>query len=219
MNDELNGFLDSGLEADLPVELKAEAEAWERLLDNLRQDIPGPAPAWLEGRVMAEVRELARAGGDEPVRFDAGGRRRGWLLRPRTFRMSPVGLGLAAAAALALAAGPWLFPGGPGGGPAPEGTGTTAAVVYVQFVFEAPGATSVAVSGDFNEWDRDVHRLEDLDGDGVWTGRVPLTPGIHEYMFVVDGDRWVTDPEADRYADDGFGNRNAVLAVPGPDRT
>jgi 1,4-alpha-glucan branching enzyme len=95
----------------------------------------------------------------------------------------------------------------------------TQAVVYVQFVLDAPGAVSVAVSGDFNEWDRGAHRLDDPDGDGVWTGRVPVRPGIHEYMFVIDGERWVTDPGAQRYADDGFGNRNAVLAVPEPDRT
>ncbi len=32
-------------------------------------------------------------------------------------------------------------------------------------------------------------------------------------MFVVDGE-WVTDPQADRYVDDGFGNRNALIEVP-----
>ena len=84
--------------------------------------------------------------------------------------------------------------------------------VYVQFVLDAPGATSVAVAGDFSEWD-DRHTLQDLDGDGVWTGRVPLVAGLHKYMFVIDGAEWVTDPNAQHYADDGFGNRNAVIAV------
>jgi hypothetical protein len=32
-------------------------------------------------------------------------------------------------------------------------------------------------------------------------------------MFLIDGTEWKTDPLADRYQDDGFGNRNAVLAV------
>ena len=35
-------------------------------------------------------------------------------------------------------------------------------------------------------------------------------------LFVVNGSRWVTDPRATRYSDDGFGNRNAVLAVTAP---
>ncbi len=51
---------------------------------------------------------------------------------------------------------------------------------------------------------------------GIWTGRIPITPGLHEYMFVIDGTDWVTDPRAQRYSDDGFGNRNAILAVTHP---
>ncbi len=86
------------------------------------------------------------------------------------------------------------------------------AVVYVQFILHAPEASSVALAGDFNEW-RPTVVLEDPAGDGVWTARVPLRPGVHEYMFVIDGSRWVTDPLAERYSEDGFGNRNAVLAI------
>ena len=42
-----------------------------------------------------------------------------------------------------------------------------------------------------------------------------LPAGQHEYMFVVDGERWVADPLAGRYVDDGFGagRQNAVLIV------
>jgi len=42
---------------------------------------------------------------------------------------------------------------------------------------------------------------------------VPVRPGVHGYMFLIDGTKWQTDPRADRYQEDGFGNRNAVLAV------
>ncbi|NND83944.1 MAG: hypothetical protein HKN46_02225, partial [Acidimicrobiia bacterium] len=100
------------------------------------------------------------------------------------------------------------------GGVRPAGGGATGveAVVYVQFVLDAPGANSVAVAGDFSEWEPE-YTLEDVDGDGVWTGRVPVRPGVHSYMFLIDGTEWQTDPRAERYSDDGFGNRNAVLAV------
>jgi hypothetical protein len=225
MNDEFHEVLDGERSVeDVSAALRAEAEAWDRLLDSVRRDVPGPAPAWLEGRVMEEVRSLARspAGADRVAGSGGSGAGIHWLIRPRTLRASPLSLGLAAAAVLALVVGPWILAKDGGGVSAgvgevsPEGVH---AVVYVQFVLEAPGASSVAVSGDFNEWDRTVHRLEDIDGDGVWAGRIPMAPGIHEYMFVVDGDRWVTDPRAERYTDDGFGNRNALLAVPGPDRT
>jgi len=42
---------------------------------------------------------------------------------------------------------------------------------------------------------------------------VPLPPGNYEYVFVVDGERWVADPRAARYRPDGFGNNNAMLTV------
>ena len=71
------------------------------------------------------------------------------------------------------------------------------------------------VGGDFDAWNGS-YTLEDPDGDGVWTGRVPVEPGLHSYMFLLDGNEWVTDPRASRYNDDGFGNRNAVLAVAAP---
>jgi len=32
-------------------------------------------------------------------------------------------------------------------------------------------------------------------------------------MLVVDDGKWVTDPNAKIYADDGFGSRNAVLYI------
>ena len=38
-----------------------------------------------------------------------------------------------------------------------------------------------------------------------------LPPDSYEYMFVEDGERWVTDPLAPQTRDDGFGRMNAVL--------
>ena len=34
-------------------------------------------------------------------------------------------------------------------------------------------------------------------------------------MFLVDGETWITDPHAERYVEDGYGNRNAVIAITG----
>jgi len=81
----------------------------------------------------------------------------------------------------------------------------------VTFVFVAPHATSVAVAGDFNDWQPAATALRDEDGDGVWLTRVALSPGRHEYMFVVNGQQWVSDPLARVHRPDGFGHQNAVL--------
>lgn len=207
MSDDLHAWLDGDIDGrDLDEATRREAEVWDRVTASLRRDVPGPAPAWIETRVMAEVRKTT--GTRSPGGLLA------WLTRPRTVRLSPLGAGAVAAAALAVALAPsWL-----GRNEVPPVGVDTPPIVYVQFSLEAPGARTVAVSGDFNQWGADAV-MEDSDGDGVWTLRVPLEPGLHEYMFVVDGERWVTDPRAERYTDDGFGNRNAVLAVPLPERS
>lgn len=203
MKDDLHLHLDGERPSDpLDGETRVEADRWERLLEAFRAHLAPPSPPpWLESRVMAEIQALP-----EPGILSRAGR---WLTAPRPLRLSPLHLGLSAAALAAI-----LFMGGrffppPLQGPAPE------AVVYVQFALEAPGAESVAVAGDFDGW-VGSHDLEDVDGDGVWTGRIALRPGVHAYMFLVDGSQWMTDPRAQRYTEDGFGNRNAVLAVAAP---
>ena len=203
---DLERYLDGELTSDELAEAeRAEARSWDRLLAAFRSESPArPAPAWLEERVMAEIEALPR-----PGQF---GRGWGWMMRPRTFTVRPAFAGLAAAAVVALL----LLPAVRGAGPATQPpTSPEASVVYVQFTLSAPDARSVSVGGDFDAW-AGAHALEDPDGDGVWSGRVPLVPGVHAYMFLVDGSEWVTDPGATRYQDDGFGNRNAVLAVTHP---
>ena len=86
--------------------------------------------------------------------------------------------------------------------------------VPVRFVLPAAGAHAVAVAGEFNGWDASQTPLRDEDGDGVFHTTLSLERGAYAYMFVIDGERWVTDPFADAYRDDGFGNRNAVLRIP-----
>ncbi|MBA7582540.1 hypothetical protein ES695_10375 [Candidatus Atribacteria bacterium 1244-E10-H5-B2] len=88
-------------------------------------------------------------------------------------------------------------------------------LTQVEATFKISGieAKSIAVAGDFNGWSISANRLEDPQGDGIWTGKINLKPGRYEYMLVVDDDKWVPDPNAKIYADDGFGNRNAVLYI------
>ena len=76
-----------------------------------------------------------------------------------------------------------------------------------------PGARTVEVVGSFTDWRPGAIPLRDDDHDGVWKTEVVLPAGAHEYMFVVDGERWVSDPLAGRYVDDGFGRQNALIIV------
>lgn len=196
MHEDVQRYLDGELTVEeLPDQLRAEATAWEALLEDVRMTAVSGAPAWLEPRVLKAV---------EVASVPAWRRGLRWLMQPRTIRVAPAPA-FAALAVLALAiALPWT--GGLSGSGSPDD-----ATVYVQLFLEAPSASSVAIAGDFNSWA--PLELEDADGDGVWSARLAVNPGVYEYMFVLDGSRWVTDPHAERYSDDGFGNRNAVLAI------
>jgi 1,4-alpha-glucan branching enzyme len=83
----------------------------------------------------------------------------------------------------------------------------------VQFTFEDARAESVAVAGSFNGWSADAHPLARTRQVGVWSIVVPLPPGEHLFMYVVDGERWITPPIAEDYVDDGFGEQNGVVIV------
>ena len=49
--------------------------------------------------------------------------------------------------------------------------------------------------GDFNNWDTQSHPLQKKE-EGIWTTTIKLKPGRYEYMFVVNGQEWKTDPRA-----------------------
>lgn len=179
--------------ATLPAELR---EAYERLHSAARLLTAAPETSVVD-RVM------------ETIRRDTTRRRRllRWWTRPRDFtlRVRPAWT-LAVAAALAAVL---LLPLGPGG------VAPGASEGIAQFVGHFPGARSVEVVGSFNDWSRGALALHDDDHDGIWHGAAVLPAGQHEYMFVVDGERWIADPLAGRYVDDGFGagHQNAVLIV------
>jgi len=218
MNDDLQRHLDGDLPLEgLEDEARGEAVAWERLLTAFRVDAPAEAALpWLEARVMAEIESMPEPGLLRRLTT--------WLLNPRAVRVSPLTAGVAVAAVAVVFFMGWsqrapVSPGGVSGGSLATSAGLEGApgeaVVLVQFVLDAPGASSVAVAGDFDGWEGS-NLLSDPDGDGVWSGRVPVRPGVHAYMFLVDGSTWITDPQAEHYAEDGFGNRNAILAVTAP---
>lgn len=86
-------------------------------------------------------------------------------------------------------------------------------VTLFRFNLQAPDAERVSIAGDFNGWKTDQIFLSDLTGRGHFSVTLPLKPGRYAYMFVIDGTTWVTDPRAQAYRDDGFGNRNAVVTI------
>jgi hypothetical protein len=174
--------------------LEADDDLVTRVAEELKRPLRiNPA---LDERVMAQVRS-------EPLR------RTHWLLRSRTVRVTPLG-------ALALAAGVAGLVIGTAVTTLklrPVREAAVAATSGVSFVLYAPDAQSVALVGDFNDWDTAATPLRPSGSSGAWGITMPLPPGRYRYGFVIDGTQWLADPGAPPAPDDGFGTPNSVLTV------
>src|SRR3989442_13516432 len=83
----------------------------------------------------------------------------------------------------------------------------------LQFVLVAPQAASVALVGDFNDWDPARSPMQTAHGAGIWATVVRLAPGRYRYAFLVNGVEWRADPNAPAAKDDEFGTPSSVITV------
>ncbi len=85
-------------------------------------------------------------------------------------------------------------------------------VVKVTFTLPPETANdSIRVVGEFNAWEGE--QLE-KQRDGSWRTTVTLSPGReYEFRYLVDDQRWLNDPSADRYVRNPFGEDNSVVAT------
>lgn len=83
----------------------------------------------------------------------------------------------------------------------------------ITFSYKPEGKVSkVAVSGSFNNWNKEKDRLTDVAGTGVYELSLPLDPGNYIYKFVVDG-KEILDPGNREKSPTGFDDFNSVLRV------
>jgi hypothetical protein len=190
-----------------------DAEFAERIAARLR--VPEEVHPSFEKRLMEKVRA------EGPLLYPTrGSSTRRWWRTERVFHVAPLtGLALAAGIAGIIAISGIAI----GSRISTHSAVTTRAastagrdtVQIVRFVFVDPHATSVELVGDFNEWARGSTELGRSGAPGVWAVSVPLSPGRHEYAFIINGSRWVADPLAVKSSDD-FGTESSVIRVGTP---
>jgi len=190
-----------------------DAEFAERIAARLRG--PEHVHPSFEKRLMQKVRAEGSALYPQAVNPS-----RPWWRTEREFRIAPL-TGFALAAGIAgiiavsgIAIGSHISR----VAPAPASAGASASrdtVQVVRFVFVDPSAKQVELVGDFNEWAKGTTQLGHSGAPGVWTVSVPLSPGRHEYAFIINGSRWVADPFAPKSSDD-FGTESSVIRVGTP---
>ncbi len=83
----------------------------------------------------------------------------------------------------------------------------------VMFVYESPRTDikSIALIGDFNNWNTDGIMLQE-DG-GVWKVVIKLDPGLYQYKYLINGKEQIVDPKSPGYTPDGLGGKNSFLEV------
>jgi len=84
---------------------------------------------------------------------------------------------------------------------------------HLIFVYHDDAAKSVALAGDFNNWDEEASPLT-RDSSGLWltTLKTPAA-GRYQYKFIVGGKRWTEDPSNGMKVSDGYGGLNSLLII------
>jgi serine protease AprX len=89
----------------------------------------------------------------------------------------------------------------------------------ITFSLHDHGARSVQVLGNWDGWRSPGIAAKSIE-PGFWrTQPVHLPHGQYSYKFLLDGTRWLDDPDNPRKAPDGVGGLNSSLVVPEAGRT
>jgi hypothetical protein len=200
------------------------------LIESIASELRRPVrfDADFDARVMAALESPVI-----PLRSESAPRRP-WILRPRTISVSPLaGFALAAALVGIIVFGARRWGGEPGKTMIAQGDSASPVSIapdFVRPVADAPAgdaaerivptpftfvdstATSVALVGDFNDWDATGTPLKRM-ANGAWMVTIPLTSGRHEYQFVINGSTWVADPSSPQSVRSAFGGENSVVTV------
>lgn len=83
-------------------------------------------------------------------------------------------------------------------------------VVKVTFDLPSDAAhDSVRVVGEFNSWEGTPLTRQK---DGSWRTTVTLKPGRqYQFRYLVDGEHWVNDPDADGRVRNPYGEDNSII--------
>ena len=81
------------------------------------------------------------------------------------------------------------------------------------FVFHDDHAESVSLAGDFNDWNPAGAPLA-RGHTGLWNVAIEVpTRGRYEYKFLLDGKRWLEDPNNGMKVPDNYGGLNSLIVI------
>ena len=91
--------------------------------------------------------------------------------------------------------------------------GTQCEVVFRFPGSAATGAKSIAVVGDFNNWNASAHPMAKLK-KGDYVACLKLEPGKeYQFRYLIDDERWENDFSADKYVKSPYGDSDNSVVV------
>jgi 1,4-alpha-glucan branching enzyme len=82
----------------------------------------------------------------------------------------------------------------------------------VTFEYSGNGAENVAIVGEFNDWE--PVEMDFVKRDEAFRARVRLPKGENfQFRYLLDGESWANDDEADDYVGNEFGSKNSVVST------
>jgi hypothetical protein len=79
----------------------------------------------------------------------------------------------------------------------------------VKFQLAPDEAETVAIMGLNSDWNNGI--IMKKKKDGSFTAEINLP--VHQFKYLVDGSKWLTDEESDGLATNEFGGSNSVIAI------
>ena len=77
----------------------------------------------------------------------------------------------------------------------------------------AISAEKAVLCGDFNDWAMDSHPMRRLK-DGSFSATVSLqAKQSYRFRYLLDGQRWENDPEANNYVPNAYGSDDSVVEI------
>jgi 1,4-alpha-glucan branching enzyme len=91
---------------------------------------------------------------------------------------------------------------------------TSGNICRVTFKYKnSEGSKKAVLVGDFNEWSLQDTPMKKLK-DGSFSTTLSLQAGnSYQFRYVLDGNTWVNDVEADSYVTNQYGEENSVVTV------
>ena len=86
---------------------------------------------------------------------------------------------------------------------------------YVRITFRVSHyvwADTIALVGEFNDWNEHSHLLHRTRDDGEWHISLILqVKSSYRFRYLVDGEEWMDDDHADGYEPNPFGGFDSVV--------